>query len=43
MRPAIRWFLAWYRRRALRTQILVALLLIVVFMGWSGLLTPAMR
>jgi hypothetical protein len=43
VRRAIWWFLAWYRQRALRTQILVALVLIVVFMGCSGLLTPSLR
>ena len=43
MRRIIWWFLAWYRGRALRTQILVGLMRIVVFMGCSGLLTPTMR
>jgi hypothetical protein len=43
MRHAIWWFLAWYRHRALRTQILIALTLVVVFMGCSGLLTPSAR
>jgi hypothetical protein len=43
VRRALWWFLAWYRRRALRTQVLVALIVIVAFMGCSGLLTPSMR
>jgi len=44
MRRAIWCFLAWYRQRGLRTQILIALMmLVVVFMGCSGLLTPSAR
>ena len=36
----LKWFLRWYRRRAVKTKILIALLIIVTFLGCFGALSP---
>lgn len=41
MLAGLKWFLRWYRRRGLQAKILVALLILVTFMGCFGVLTPS--
>jgi hypothetical protein len=40
MLASLKMFLRWFRRRAIRTQILVALLIVATFLGCFGFLTP---
>jgi hypothetical protein len=37
---SLKWFLRWYRRRAVKTKILIALLILVTFLGCFGALSP---
>jgi hypothetical protein len=36
----LKWFLRWYRRRAVKTKILIVLLILVTFLGCFGALSP---
>jgi hypothetical protein len=40
MMATLKWFLRWYRRRDVRTKILIALLIIATFLGCFGALSP---
>ena len=37
----LKWFVRWYRRRAIKTKILIALVIVATFLGCYGYLTPA--
>jgi hypothetical protein len=36
----LKWFLRWYRRRAVKTKVLIALLILVTILGCFGALSP---
>jgi hypothetical protein len=40
MLATLKWFLRWYRQRAGRTKLLIALLILATIMGCLGVLTP---